>query len=208
MYAVVTTRIYCRPGCDSRTPHQANVRLFPDGAEARKECFRPCKRCLPDETPDWASRTLSVSQMCRLIEESSRTPTLTQLAQSIGYRPFHSHRMFLEVTGVTPRAYAVTVRTSALKTSLGAKEKVSDAIHDDRTISAAQFFADMSRELGMPPTTFVKGGRACVPTKSPGPWQWRVGSGVAGWLWPRDRAGCRHRLAPRGRRWSRAGSGG
>ena len=159
MYAVVTTHIYSRPGCGSRTPRQANVRFFPDGAEARKEGFRPCKRCLPDETPDWASRALSVSQMCRLIEGSSRTPTLTQLAQSVGYSPFHSHRMFLEVTGVTPRAYAVTVRTAALKTSLGAKDRVSDAIHDERAISSAQFYADMSRELGMPPATFVKGGK-------------------------------------------------
>lgn len=159
VYAVVTTRIYCRPGCGSRTPHQANVRFFSDGDEARRGGFRPCNRCLPDETPAWASRAVSVSQMCRLIEESSRTPTLSQLAQSVGYSPFHSHRMFLEITGVTPRAYAVTVRTAILKTSLGAKKKVSDAIHGDRTISAAQFYDDMSREFGMPPATFVKGGK-------------------------------------------------
>ncbi len=159
VYGVISTRIYCRPGCGSRAPHRKNVRFFPDGTEARKYGFRACKRCLPDDTPDWASRTMFVSRMCRLIETSSRTPTLALLGKSIGYSPFHSHRMFLEVTGVTPRAYAVSVRTAALKTNLSATEKVTDAIHGDRAVSASQFYADMSRGLGMAPATFVKGGK-------------------------------------------------
>ncbi|MSQ43978.1 MAG: hypothetical protein EXR45_07205 [Chloroflexi bacterium] len=67
--------------------------------------------------------------------------------------------MFLEVTGVTPRAYAVSTRTAALKTGLGAVGKVRDAIHGERRISASQLYGDMPRGMGMLPATFVKGGK-------------------------------------------------
>ncbi|MSQ43977.1 MAG: hypothetical protein EXR45_07200 [Chloroflexi bacterium] len=103
VYAIVTTRIYCRPGCGSRASHRENVRFFTDGTEARKDGYRACKRCLTDETPDWATRTLSVSRMCRLMENSSLTPTLAQLAQSVGYSPFTRTECFLRSL-VSPRA--------------------------------------------------------------------------------------------------------
>jgi AraC family transcriptional regulator, regulatory protein of adaptative response / methylated-DNA-[protein]-cysteine methyltransferase len=45
--AVITTGIYCRPGCPAR-PRPENVRHFTSTAEARAAGFRPCKRCRPD----------------------------------------------------------------------------------------------------------------------------------------------------------------
>ena len=46
--AVITTGIYCRPGCPARLPRRENVRFFASGAEAERAGFRPCKRCRPD----------------------------------------------------------------------------------------------------------------------------------------------------------------
>ena len=48
VYAVVTTGIYCRPGCPSPRPLQANTRFFHDTATAQTAGFRACLRCHPD----------------------------------------------------------------------------------------------------------------------------------------------------------------
>src|ERR1700759_453653 len=44
--AVVTTGIYCRPGCGGR-PLPANVRPYTLAAAAESDGFRPCLRCRP-----------------------------------------------------------------------------------------------------------------------------------------------------------------
>lgn len=45
---VVTTGIYCAPGCPAR-PKRENVRFFESTAAARAAGMRACKRCRPDE---------------------------------------------------------------------------------------------------------------------------------------------------------------
>ena len=47
VYGVVTTGIYCRPGCSSRLPNRENARFFDSWQIAEKDGFRPCKRCTP-----------------------------------------------------------------------------------------------------------------------------------------------------------------
>ena len=47
VYAVKTTRIYCRPTCSSRRPLRKNVLFFATTAEARAQGYRACKRCRP-----------------------------------------------------------------------------------------------------------------------------------------------------------------
>jgi len=45
--AVVTTGVYCRPGCPGR-PKRENMRFYETAGEAREAGFRACKRCKPD----------------------------------------------------------------------------------------------------------------------------------------------------------------
>src|SRR5512139_1075862 len=52
VYGVLTTGVYCRPGCASRLPKRENVRFFETSMQAEQTGFRPCKRCRP-EKPDW-----------------------------------------------------------------------------------------------------------------------------------------------------------
>ena len=47
--AVVTTGIYCRPGCRAR-PRAENVRTFELAASAEAAGFRACLRCRPYRT--------------------------------------------------------------------------------------------------------------------------------------------------------------
>lgn len=46
--AVRTTRIYCRPSCSGR-PLPRNRSFLPSPAAARREGYRACKRCKPDD---------------------------------------------------------------------------------------------------------------------------------------------------------------
>ena len=48
---VVTTGIYCRPGCPA-TPLRRNTLPFGHAAAAEAAGFRPCLRCRPDRVPD------------------------------------------------------------------------------------------------------------------------------------------------------------
>ena len=48
---VLTTGIYCRPGCPARLPRPENVRFFACHAAAESTGFRPCRRCRPEATP-------------------------------------------------------------------------------------------------------------------------------------------------------------
>ena len=45
---VKTTKIYCLPTCPARQPLPHNVVYFKTAAQAERDGFRPCKRCLPD----------------------------------------------------------------------------------------------------------------------------------------------------------------
>jgi methylphosphotriester-DNA--protein-cysteine methyltransferase len=48
LYAVKTTRIFCRPGCSSRLPKRENIEFYLTPSEAKQSGSRPCKRCSPE----------------------------------------------------------------------------------------------------------------------------------------------------------------
>jgi len=47
-YGVITTGIFCRPSCKSKSPKRENVEFFDTAEQARESGLRPCKRCRPD----------------------------------------------------------------------------------------------------------------------------------------------------------------
>jgi AraC family transcriptional regulator of adaptative response/methylated-DNA-[protein]-cysteine methyltransferase len=46
-FGVMTTGVFCRPSCPSRTPLRKNVRFYATPADAEREGLRPCLRCRP-----------------------------------------------------------------------------------------------------------------------------------------------------------------
>lgn len=48
IYAVRTTKIYCRPDCRARLARRANVAFYDNAHQARADGYRACKRCKPD----------------------------------------------------------------------------------------------------------------------------------------------------------------
>jgi AraC family transcriptional regulator, regulatory protein of adaptative response / methylated-DNA-[protein]-cysteine methyltransferase len=157
-YSVRTTGVYCRPSCGARLPRPENVRFHATREEAERAGFRPCKRCRPDR-PSLAERhAATVTEICRLIETSSRVPALDALAARAGMSPFHFHRVFKGVTGLTPRAYAAAHRGERVRRELGKAPTVTAAIYDSGYSSNGRFYGESEQMLGMTPTEYRAGG--------------------------------------------------
>jgi AraC family transcriptional regulator of adaptative response/methylated-DNA-[protein]-cysteine methyltransferase len=161
-YAVRTTGIYCRPSCAARTPRPENVCFFDTPAAAEHAGFRPCKRCRPDQaagaTPLAETQVARVAQLCRAIESAQTRLSLADLAALAGWSPFHLHRIFKAVTGLTPHAYAAAHRAQALPVSLQREAHITTAFQAAGYASSAHFYAASNAVLGMTPKRYRAGG--------------------------------------------------
>src|SRR5271154_310598 len=64
VYAVKSTRIYCKPSCPSRRPDRKNVAFFPSTTAAEAAGYRACLRCEPDRAaprPDPQASAISTA---------------------------------------------------------------------------------------------------------------------------------------------------
>jgi AraC family transcriptional regulator of adaptative response/methylated-DNA-[protein]-cysteine methyltransferase len=160
-YSVATTGVYCRPSCPSRLAKRVNVRFHATCAEAEAAGFRPCKRCKPNEAPLEERHAAMVAGACRRIEAAEEAPTLCDLAHGAGLSPFHFHRVFTSIAGVTPKAYAMARRQERVRERLATSRTVTQAIHEAGFASNGRFYATSAKMLGMTPTEF-RGGGACA----------------------------------------------
>src|SRR6202165_2230915 len=83
-YSVKTTGVYCRPSCAARLARPENVQFYRTCEDAEKAGFRPCKRCKPDQPPLAEQYANTVTEACRIIEESENVPGLEELAKRVG----------------------------------------------------------------------------------------------------------------------------
>jgi AraC family transcriptional regulator, regulatory protein of adaptative response / methylated-DNA-[protein]-cysteine methyltransferase len=157
-YSVRTTGVYCRPSCRARLPRPENVRFHATREEAEQSGFRPCKRCKPDQASVADRHAALVTRACRLIEAGGSVPSLEELARQAGVSPFHFHRVFKGVTGLTPRGYAAAHRGKRVRAELGRTASVTAAIYESGYNSNARFYDDSERMLGMTPSDYRAGG--------------------------------------------------
>jgi AraC family transcriptional regulator of adaptative response / DNA-3-methyladenine glycosylase II len=140
---VLTTRIYCRPICRSRTSQEKNVRYFQSAAAAAEAGFRPCLRCRPECSPGtavWAGTKNTISRALRLINETGlEEGGVEALAAHLGLGSRHLRRLFLRHLGATPSAVAHTRRLHFAK-------KLIDETHLSMTqIAIAAGFGSVRR---------------------------------------------------------------
>lgn len=161
VYAVRTTGVYCRPTCPSRRGRRENVTFYDTCAAAEAAGYRPCRRCRPDQAraPAASRHAEAVARACRMIDEAEEIPDLAALAAAAGLSPFHFHRVFRAVTGITPRAYASARRARRLREELAqADVTVTEAIYGAGFNSSSRFYAASKAMLGMTPTAYRRGG--------------------------------------------------
>jgi AraC family transcriptional regulator, regulatory protein of adaptative response / methylated-DNA-[protein]-cysteine methyltransferase len=160
VYAVASTGVYCRPSCAARRARPEHVSFHASGAQAEQAGFRPCKRCQPDRPARTQQQAAKVTEACRIIEQAEQAPSLQQLAAEVGVSPHHFHRMFRQITGLTPRQYAQAQREQRLRHQLAASDSVTAALVDAGYQSNSRFYEHADQVLGMTPTSYRAGGAA------------------------------------------------
>ncbi len=157
-YSVETTGVYCRPSCAARLARPENVRFHATCEDAEKAGFRPCKRCKPNQPGLAEQYAAKVTEACRIIEESETAPGLEELARRVGMSAYHFHRVFKQITGLTPREYAAARREQRVRDELARGGSVTGAIFDAGYNSSGRFYEKSDEVLGMTPTSFRAGG--------------------------------------------------
>ncbi|HET8834583.1 MAG TPA: bifunctional DNA-binding transcriptional regulator/O6-methylguanine-DNA methyltransferase Ada [Gemmatimonadales bacterium] len=158
VYAVASTRIYCRPSCPSRRPNRRQVSFFPTPDAAEAEGFRACRRCHPRNQETEAIRRVREAQRY-LDRHLDETVTLDRLGRAVGLSPYHLQRTFKRLTGMSPRSYAGARRMERMKQELKNGGTVSRATYDAGYASPSRAYDESSRRLGMTPGSYQRGGR-------------------------------------------------
>src|SRR5947208_14399280 len=157
-YSVMTTGVYCRPSCPSRTANPQNIQLHDTLEAAKATGFRPCRRCNPEGPSIDCENAAIIAKACRLIEQSEEEPSLTDLAEAVGRSAGYFHRLFKAATGLTPKEYAAAHRATKVRDCLASGNTVTEAIYDAGFNSSGRFYEKSTDMLGMTPTQYRSGG--------------------------------------------------
>ena len=160
VYAVSSTRVYCKPSCPSRRPRRERVSFFASCDEAEAGGFRACKRCAPRESVARDATSALVLRVCGMIDarEGERV-SLEELGAELKLSPHHLQRTFKRATGVTPRQYAAARRLKRFKSEVKAGRGVTEAIYESGYGSSSRLYEQASRRLGMTPASYRRGGK-------------------------------------------------
>ncbi|KAG9232106.1 transcriptional regulator [Amylocarpus encephaloides] len=109
IYAVLTTKIYCRPTCPSRLARRANISFYDTSTDAEAAGFRPCKRCRPElPAAEENPQHIAVERACELVRQEKDGDgkwSVKSLAKEVGLTDSHFCRVFKKVVGVTIGEY-------------------------------------------------------------------------------------------------------
>jgi AraC family transcriptional regulator, regulatory protein of adaptative response / DNA-3-methyladenine glycosylase II len=110
---VVTTRVYCRPGCPAPLPKPKNMRFYAYAAAAEDAGFRPCRRCRPETAPGspvWDGTSATVSRALKRIFDGDGHESVEALSERLGLGSRHLRRLFAEHVGASPASLQRTHR--------------------------------------------------------------------------------------------------
>ncbi|KAI1310739.1 metal binding domain of Ada-domain-containing protein [Xylaria venustula] len=116
LYAVLSTKIFCRTSCPSRRPRRSNVVFFESARSAAAAGFRACRRCRPESTDSrhespQAAAEKQVEVACEYVRQRKGEVQLLDVAAHVGLSPRYFHGLFKQILGTTPGAYAARIRS-------------------------------------------------------------------------------------------------
>jgi AraC family transcriptional regulator of adaptative response/methylated-DNA-[protein]-cysteine methyltransferase len=158
VYAVRSTRIYCRPSCPARRPQPANVCFFATPDAAERAGYRACRRCLPRSAAGAMIDICVGAARAYLDAHLDEWATLAELAAHVGVSPFHLQRVFKAQVGLSPRAYLSARRIERFKAGVRAGASVSDALYQAGFSSPRALYEQADAALGMTPAAYRRGG--------------------------------------------------
>lgn len=158
VYAVTSTKIFCRASCPSRRPRPDRVRFYVTVDDARAAGFRACKRCLPESVAVSGADAMHAPLVVRaltLLEDDAMT--VTALASALDVSRAHLQRVFLRLVGCTPAEWQRAQRSERLRSALASGESVSSAAFDAGFESLPSAYTAASTHLGMSPGALRRG---------------------------------------------------
>jgi AraC family transcriptional regulator of adaptative response/methylated-DNA-[protein]-cysteine methyltransferase len=171
VFAVRSTKIFCRPSCPARRPRPSQVLFFRTSAEACSAGYRACLRCRPADEQKISKKTekeaLAVASACQQINRSVENGeggqlTAASLTASLtpdGFlRPRELRRAFRNLLGVTPRQYGMAAKIQRLKQQLKKGADVTTALYGAGFGASSRLYERTPQELGMTPATYRRGG--------------------------------------------------
>jgi AraC family transcriptional regulator of adaptative response/methylated-DNA-[protein]-cysteine methyltransferase len=157
-YGVLTTGIYCRPGCPARRPNRENVRFFADAESAERAGLRACKRCRPEAAGPASAAARIVINCCRFLDGADPLPTLAAAAQQMGTSARTLRRDFNTLLGIAPGQYVQALKAQRLRGALRSGARVTDAVYQAGYGSTGRAYENAPGRLGMAPSTYALGG--------------------------------------------------
>jgi len=156
-YAVKTTGVFCLPSCSSRLPNRENVEYFDTWQKAESAGYRPCKKCNPTANSKSEEIEQKIIRACRSIEQSDTPLKLNDLAQEATLSPYHFHRLFKKIVGITPKQYSSRHQSHRFKESLTTSQSVTDAIYTAGYSSSSAAYNKRQDQLAMNPKAYRNG---------------------------------------------------
>ena len=159
VYGVLTTRIYCSPGCPSRQPNRENTTFFLSAREAETAGFRPCKRCRPHDRLTPNEKIQTVEKACKFIDDHiHQPPSLEIISKELNLSASYLHKIFKEVMGLTPRQFAAAKKLDQFKSHVKKGGDVTTALYNAGYSSASRLYEGVSQKMGMTPAAYREGG--------------------------------------------------
>ncbi len=156
-YAVKTTGVYCRPSCTSRLPNRTNIEYFEKCVDAEKAGYRACKRCKLKANSKRQGIEEKVVLACRIIENGETHLKLDELATRVNLSPYHFHRLFKKIVGVTPKQYASRHQSQRFQQNLKSSPSITDAIYSAGFSSSGSAYDRNQDQLAMKPKDYRSG---------------------------------------------------
>lgn len=156
VYAVNSTKIYCKPSCSSRLPKRDNVEFFYSTQKAEEKGFRSCLRCQP-KTEQVNPQIEIVIRACELLETEEQL-SLEELSAKLNLSAAHLQKLFKEIIGVSPKKYAEMKRLKKFKDEIKKGNDVTGAMYESGFGSSRGLYENVSEKLGMTPKTYARGG--------------------------------------------------
>lgn len=151
---VLTTGIYCLPGCAARKPLPRNVVFVESPAQAQARGLRACKRCRPDAF--YQGRDPDTQRLQALAETVRRDPGafvhVSDIAQASPWGITKLTHLFRESYGMTPAAFLTQARVQAVVALLVDPHKpILEAGFEAGFDSASAFYRCFSQVTGCAP---------------------------------------------------------
>ena len=159
VYGVLSSKIYFDPRRPSRLPKADNIIFFNKEEDAVRAGYRKSKRDGAVQKNTIQRHADAVKKACEYIDKNNNTTYLHEIASSVGMSSYHFHRVFKQLTGVTPKEYSKSKKRVYIQENLNSHASVTDAVYDLGFSSNSRFYEQSGQILGMAPGAYKVGGK-------------------------------------------------